>query len=180
MSSSMLKGLAAGIAIGAIALGAVMMNRTAKDNASRAAMAQALAAPPSPAALAVASASHDTVEVWKTATCGCCHMWIDYLQQQGFVVVAHDISDAELTKFTNANGVPDSLASCHTAHVGGYVIEGHVPAEDIRKLLADRPKIRGLSVPGMITGTPGMGDNPGKFTVVAIDAKGKPSVYAQH
>ena len=178
MSSSMLKGLAAGVAIGALAIGAAVVTRTSKANAARVAMEQAAAAPV--AQVAMVPQSNDTVEVWKSATCGCCHMWIEYLQQQGFVVVAHDMSDPDLSAIKAKNGVTDALASCHTAHVGGYVLEGHVPAEDIRKLLAERPKIRGLAVPGMITGTPGMGDAPAKFAVVAFDAKGAVTVYTQH
>jgi hypothetical protein len=174
----MLKGLAAGVAIGAIAVGAAVVTRTTKANAARAAMDQAAAT--QLATVAMVPTSGDTIEVWKSATCGCCHMWIEYLQQQGFVVIAHDMSDPELSAIKAKNGVTDKLASCHTAHVGGYVLEGHVPAEDIRKLLAEKPKIRGLAVPGMIAGTPGMGDTPAKFAVVAFDAKGATTVYAQH
>jgi hypothetical protein len=178
MSSNMLKGLAAGVAIGAVAVGAAVVTRTSKANAMRVEMQEAAETPATQVALA--PTSHDTIEVWKSATCGCCHMWIEYLQQQGFVVVAHDMSDPELSAIKTKNGVTDALASCHTAHVGGYVLEGHVPAEDIRKLLAERPKIRGLAVPGMIAGTPGMGDTPAKFSVVAFDTKGATTVYSQH
>ena len=108
MSSSMLKGLAAGIAIGAVAVGAAVVTRTSKANAARVAMEQAAAAPV--AQVAMVPQSNDTIEVWKSATCGCCHMWIEYLQQQGFVVVAHDMSDPDLSAIKAKNGITDKLA----------------------------------------------------------------------
>ena len=101
-----------------------------------------------------ATADSATIQVYKTPTCGCCTKWIDHLRAAGFEVEATDMPD--LTTFKAMNGVPDGLTSCHTAMVEGYVIEGHVPASDITKLLQERPKIAGLAVPGMPMGSPGM------------------------
>jgi hypothetical protein len=95
-----------------------------------------------------------TIQVYKTPTCGCCTKWIDHLEAAGFVVEAQDLSDLTLIKATN--GVPTQLASCHTAVVAGYVIEGHVPAHDVERLLKERPAVSGLAVPGMPKGSPGM------------------------
>lgn len=91
-----------------------------------------------------------TVEVWKSATCQCCSKWVQHLHDSGFNVSVYDENDLDALK--TRFGVPPALASCHTARVDGYTIEGHVPAEDIRRLLADKPTIKGLAVPGMPTG----------------------------
>jgi hypothetical protein len=95
-----------------------------------------------------------TIQVFKTATCGCCTKWIDHLRAAGFQVEATDMPD--LAGLKNENGVPEELSSCHTALVDGYVIEGHVPAQDIERLLAERPAVAGLAVPEMPMGSPGM------------------------
>ena len=97
-----------------------------------------------------------TVEVWKDSNCGCCHLWVEHLQAQGFKVQVRDVGNTAARKRL---GMPEKLGSCHTATVGGYVIEGHVPAADIRRLLKERPVALGLSVPGMPIGSPGM-DGP--------------------
>ena len=97
-----------------------------------------------------------TVEVWKDPNCGCCHLWVEHLQASGFKVAVRDVGNNAARKRL---GMPDKLGSCHTATVGGYVIEGHVPAADIRRLLKDRPLALGLAVPGMPIGSPGM-DGP--------------------
>lgn len=97
-----------------------------------------------------------TVEVWKDPNCGCCHLWVEHLQAQGFKVQVRDVGNTAARKRL---GMPEKLGSCHTATVGGYVIEGHVPAADIRRLLKERPVALGLSVPGMPIGSPGM-DGP--------------------
>jgi len=101
-----------------------------------------------------AMADAPTIEVFKTPTCGCCTKWIDHLREAGFTVTAKDLPDVSAIKA--ANGVPAKLASCHTAIVEGYVIEGHVPASDVRRLLTERPAVSGLAVPGMPMGSPGM------------------------
>lgn len=97
-----------------------------------------------------------TVEVWKDPNCGCCYLWIEHLQAHGFKVNVRDVGN---TAARQRLGMPEKLGSCHTATVGGYVIEGHVPAADIRRLLKERPVALGLSVPGMPIGSPGM-DGP--------------------
>lgn len=94
------------------------------------------------------------VTVYKTPTCGCCSKWVDHLRDSGFEV---DVKNRDSLVSVRAQyGVPDRLASCHTAHIGGYAVEGHVPATDIRRLLSQRPVAAGISVPGMTAGSPGM------------------------
>lgn len=121
------------------------------------------------------------VSVYKSPTCGCCGSWIEHMEEHGFVVEAHDTNDLVAVK--NANHVPSELQSCHTAIIDGYVIEGHVPADDIGRLLANRPDVAGLAVPGMPVGSPGMEvdgypDQP--FDVIAFDQSGNTDVFASH
>ncbi len=104
--------------------------------------------------LAAAGTAAPVITVWKTPTCGCCKAWVAHLRKNGFDVVTNDVSDT--TAIRKNLGLPDQYGSCHTAKLGEYVIEGHVPAEDIRKLLQDKPKARGLAVPSMPLGSPGM------------------------
>ena len=120
------------------------------------------------------------ITVYKSPTCGCCNKWVDHLRANGFNVRAHDVADITVAKKTN--GVPLTLGSCHTAKVGGYVIEGHVPASDIKRLLKERPPVRGLAVPGMPIGSPGMeqGAHKDRYDVLTFDAQGKTAVYASH
>lgn len=127
-------------------------------------------APPSTAAL-------PTVLVYKTESCGCCNAWVDHLRAAGFTVDARDVVD--LMSIKRDAGVPASHASCHTALVDGYVVEGHVPADQIERLLAERPEVAGLAVPGMPVGSPGMeGPGAGPYQVLAFDRQGSSSVYA--
>lgn len=109
-----------------------------------------------PIASAWAAPSRPMVEVWKAPTCGCCKDWIDYLEGNGFAVKAHDIGNNPVRLKL---GMPKQFGSCHTATVGGYVIEGHVPVREIRRLLREKPAAVGLAVPGMPVGSPGM-DGP--------------------
>lgn len=103
----------------------------------------------------LASAASTPVQVWKDPNCGCCKKWIAHLEANGFVVTARDEgNNAARTRL----GMPARFGSCHTALVDGYVVEGHVPASDIRRLLIDRPAALGLAVPGMPIGSPGMDD----------------------
>lgn len=129
-------------------------------------------------ALVRAPAPAPTVTVYKSASCGCCTKWVEHLRVSGFTVDAYDTEDLATVK-TNM-GVPSRLASCHTARVGNYVIEGHVPADLIRKLLAEHPALAGLAVPGMVTGSPGM-EGPGAqhYDVIAWDRQGNTTVYAR-
>ncbi len=116
------------------------------------------------------------VEVYKTSTCGCCSKWVEHLKQNGFTVKATDVADINEVKVRN--GVPSDAASCHTALVGGYVVEGHVPAASVRRLLRERPAVVGIAVPGMPIGSPGMeGPNPEAYDVVSFDKAGTLKVY---
>lgn len=116
--------------------------------------------------------------VYKSPTCGCCVGWADHLREHGFRVQSNDVSD--VTKYKVRHGVPASLGSCHTAVIDGYVIEGHVPAADIKRLLAKRPDVAGLAVPGMPTGSPGMSGPPQRYNVVAFERDGDMEVFARH
>jgi hypothetical protein len=117
----------------------------------RAVMAGLAAAALAPAALAQ---EPPHVVVLKDPTCGCCNGWVAHLRGAGFTVTVTDT--ARINAVKKRHGVPDDLASCHTAEVGGYVLEGHVPAAEVKRLLAERPQARGLAVPGMPMGSPGM------------------------
>lgn len=134
-------------------------------------------------ALIVATAGRlldrEGVLVFKSPACGCCSKWIDHLENHGFAVESRDVSDVRPVK--REHGVPEALAACHTALVGGYVIEGHVPAEDIRRLLRERPSIVGLAVPGMPLGSPGMEARVAEsYEVLAFDVDARTSVFARH
>ena len=119
------------------------------------------------------------ITVYRSPTCGCCSKWIAHLEANGFKVVARDRED--MTSVKIENGVRREFSSCHTAVIDGYVIEGHVPAEDIQRLLQDRPAVAGIAVPGMPIGSPGMeGPNPQPYDVVTFDALGNTSVFASH
>lgn len=121
------------------------------------------------------------LEVYKTPTCGCCGNWVEHLRAEGFTVNVTDLND--LSAIKRSGKVPASLQSCHTAKVGNYVVEGHVPAADIRKLLDERPAVAGIAVPGMPIGSPGMevaGVAAQKYNVMAFDGAGKTSVFASH
>lgn len=124
----------------------------------------------------------ETIEVFKTATCGCCHDWIAHLQDAGFAVAAQDLEYVALAELKQTAGVPDALVSCHTGRIAGYVIEGHVPAADIRRLLVERPDAIGLSVPGMPIGSPGMGPEVQReaYDVILIGRDGAANVFASY
>ncbi len=127
----------------------------------------------------IAVAELPTIQVYKSATCGCCIRWISHLQEHGFTVTATDVGDMSTVKVEN--DVPPRLYSCHTALVDGYVIEGHVPAPDIMLLLAERSKVSGLAVPGMPIGSPGMeGPNPESYNVLSFDDAGTIREFATH
>ncbi|MEQ8857568.1 MAG: DUF411 domain-containing protein [Pseudomonadales bacterium] len=118
-------------------------------------------------------AGEPVITVHRTPWCGCCGDWVDHLREQGFAVTVHEHED--LSPVRTRLEVPVALGSCHTAEVDGYAIEGHVPASDIRRLLQERPEgVRGLSVPGMPVGSPGMevGDRKDPFDVVAFGEDG--------
>lgn len=119
-----------------------------------------------------------TLAVTKTATCGCCGKWVSYMKKAGFTVTVRDVEDVGPT--ASRLGVPDKLRSCHTAEIGGYAIEGHVPAADVKRLLAERPNAAGIAVPGMVMGSPGM-ENGGQtqaYQTILFDKAGKTRVFA--
>ncbi len=122
------------------------------------------------------------VEVWKDPNCGCCKDWVDILEKSGFSARVFDIgNEAIRAQF----GMPAKLGSCHTARIGGYVIEGHVPVREIRRLLREKPKAIGLTVPGMVVGSPGM-DGPSykgrkdPYSVLIVHVNGESSIYQKY
>ena len=128
-----------------------------------------------------ALAGQPIVEVYKSATCGCCKEWVRHLRDNGFEVRAHDVPDPAAHRARA--GIPDALGSCHTALVDGYALEGHVPASEVKRLLKERPQARGLAVPGMPVGSPGMevGARVDPYAVLLIGADGKTySTYARY
>ena len=137
----------------------------------------ALATNPSP--------TRPLIEVWKTASCGCCKDWLKHVQAAGFQVKAHDVSDDVKRQKRQQLGLPEAFGSCHTAVVDGYVVEGHVPAREISRMLKERPRAVGLAVPGMPVGSPGMdgpeyGTRRDKFAVVLVQRDGRQSVYQNY
>lgn len=130
----------------------------------------------------LAAEPRPALEVWKTATCGCCKDWIRHLQIHGIEVTAHDVSETARREMRQRMGLADAFGSCHTARVGGYVVEGHVPARDIFRLLRERPAALGLAVPGMPVGAPGMdgpeyGGQKDPYSVLLVQRSGASTVY---
>ena len=118
------------------------------------------------------------ITVYKTPTCGCCRLWVEHAEKNGFKVKVIDMDD--LTSIKRTAGVPAKLESCHTALVGKYVVEGHVPADLIQKMLKEKPAILGLAVAGMVAGSPGMEQGAKQaYDVTAFTRDGKTSVYAR-
>ena len=130
-------------------------------------------------ALALSGPAHAApvaVTLYKNPECGCCDGYADYLRHYGFAVTAKATND--LSEISRKAGIPPDLQGCHTAFIGDYVVDGHVPVEAIKKLLAGRPAIKGITLPGMPLGSPGMtGDKTEPFTVYAITKDGRSSVY---
>lgn len=119
------------------------------------------------------------VEVWKNPNCGCCVKWIDHMREAGFDVIAHDVASTDPIRAKL--GMPDRYASCHSARVAGYVIEGHVPAGDVKRLLEERPMAKGLAVPRMPVGSPGMeGPYSEPYQTLMIGPGGAAKVFVQH
>lgn len=118
------------------------------------------------------------VSVYKSPACGCCGEWITHMRANGFRVEIRDLAD--VTPIKSRYGIPYGLGSCHTAIVEGYAIEGHVPATDVQKLLRERPKVKGLAVPGMVPGSPGMDQGPPQtYATLAFDDRGT-WAFARH
>jgi hypothetical protein len=134
------------------------------------------------AALGAQQGTLPPMTVYKSASCGCCKLWVDHARTAGFTVKTVDLDD--LAGVKRAMGIPARLASCHTVVVGSYVLEGHVPAADVKRLLAQKPKVRGLAVPGMPVGSPGMEQgspaNYDRYDVISFTTEGTTAVFASH
>jgi hypothetical protein len=156
-----------------------MMDRRGFLAAALVSAATLIARRASAAAPTMVSAARPPVTVYKDPSCGCCKKWVEYMEKSGFVVTAHDDTDMDALK--DHYGVPSDVRSCHTAIIGSYVVEGHVPAGDIDSMLAKKPQIAGLAVPGMVMGSPGMEGGMSKaYTVVAFQKTGATTPFASH
>jgi len=120
------------------------------------------------------------ITVYKNPSCGCCNKWISYLKDNNFNVIEENTRDVFAIK--KRLGVPEKLAACHTAVIDGYVVEGHVTASDIKRLLLLRPEVKGIAVPGMPVGTPGMekGNSKEPYNVITFDDKGNEKIFVKH
>ena len=129
-----------------------------------------------------ASAQVTEAHVIKTNGCGCCLAWMEHLEENGFSVTGENMFGGALVRYKLEQGVPQRMISCHTAEIGGYVVEGHVPAADIKRLLEERPDAVGLAVPGMPLGSPGMdfGNSQEAYDVFLIKADGSTEVFASY
>ena len=127
-----------------------------------------------------AAGNDSLITVWKTPDCGCCKEWIAHLQKNGFEVLAKDVPDT--APIRQRLGLPAKFGSCHTAQIGAYVLEGHVPAQEVRRLLREQPKAVGLAVPGMPVGSPGMevGSRQDPYDVLLVMADGSSRVYQSY
>ncbi len=130
--------------------------------------------------VAAQRATTPTVEVFKSPTCGCCANWVKHLEANGFTTKVTDVED--MTTVKAKYGVPGRLQSCHTAVVNGYVLEGHVPASEVQRLIKERPAVVGVTVPGMPIGSPGMevGNAVQPYNVLTFDKQGQTSVFASY
>lgn len=155
-------------------------DRLGAGRAALAALLLAVASAGAWLALPVAQpAAAEEVVVYKSPSCGCCQGWIEHMRAAGFSVKARDIEDLDAVK--RMYGVTEQLASCHTAVVGGYVVEGHVPADSVRRLLAERPEAKGLAAPGMPLGSPGMeADVKEPYDVLLFNGDGKAEVFERY
>ncbi len=124
------------------------------------------------------NAAATTIDVYKSSTCKCCAKWVDHMRANGFTVNTHDVGNKEVRERA---GISTTLGSCHTALVDGYAIEGHVPAQDIKRFLKERPRAIGLTAPGMPHGSPGMeGARSDPYDVLLINKQGDTTVYSRH
>jgi hypothetical protein len=127
----------------------------------------------------LASAAAPIIEVYKSASCGCCIGWVKHLEANGFTVKAQNVANP--SDYRTKGGIPNELGSCHTAMVQGYAIEGHVPAAEIKRLLAEKPKAKGLAVPAMPMGSPGMeGPRKDPYDVLLVQANGRTTTYKHY
>ncbi len=139
----------------------------------RAAVAALLAGP------VLANAAAPVIDVYKSAYCGCCGDWVKHLESNGFTVKTHNVANP--SDYREKHGIPTNLGSCHTGVVDGYAVEGHVPAADIKRLIAEKPKAKGITAPGMPMGSPGM-DGPRKdpYDVLLVEGNGRTRVFSHH
>ncbi len=130
----------------------------------------------------VAAQDKPAVSVAKSPTCGCCSAWVAHMRAAGFTVTTQDMGMGPLVAFKRTHGIAPKYASCHTARVSGYTIEGHVPAEDVMRLLREKPNAIGLAVPGMPIGSPGMevGTQRDAYDVLLINKDGTTRVFASY
>ena len=135
-----------------------------------------------PLAHEVAWASEEVLLVAKSPSCGCCGAWVEHMRAAGFKVEVANTSPSTLDALKARLGIAPEHSSCHTAQIGGYFIEGHVPAEDVKRLLAERPNALGLTAPGMPIGSPGMemGSEREPYDTLLIDRSGRATVFASH
>jgi hypothetical protein len=141
---------------------------------SPAATGAAAAAPAGPVAAPV-------MTIYKSPTCGCCHQYMEYLKAEKFPYKGVDVSYEELAKIKKRYGIPENLGSCHTGIIAGYFVEGHVPLPIVRKLLAERPPILGISLPGMPSGSPGMGGRKTEtWEIRAVGRDGRVTIFARY
>jgi hypothetical protein len=133
-----------------------------------------------PAAACARPAKAGELNIYKSPYCGCCGAWVDHIKASDLRVVVHEMED--VTPMAKKLGVPDAMRSCHTAVIDGYFVEGHVPAPDISKLLRERPKARGIAVPGMPIGSPGMdqGGRRDAYATLIVDHRGASRVFVRH
>jgi hypothetical protein len=132
--------------------------------------------------VAMAESSTPTIEVWKSASCACCGKWVKHLEANGFTVTVNAASKSMLDRIKRQAGIARTLASCHTGKIDGYVIEGHVPASDVKRLIAEKPDAIGLTVPGMPIGSPGMeqGGKTEAYDVLLVKRDGTTEIFAHH
>jgi hypothetical protein len=128
------------------------------------------------------AAAEGSIEVWKSATCSCCINWVKHLEANGFTVKVNTADPSMLDRLKAQFGIGEKLASCHTAKIGPYVIEGHVPASDVKRLVAEQPDALGLTVPGMPVGSPGMeqGAETEPYDVLLMKKDGTTEIFASH
>lgn len=131
--------------------------------------------------IAAAAEQSKPLHVFKSASCGCCAEWIKHMTENGFTAKAEDVALSELARIKRDAGIKPEHSSCHTGQIGGYSIEGHVPASDVKRLLAEKPDAVGLSVPGMPIGSPGMeaGDTREPYDVLLIKKDGTTEVWSK-
>jgi len=128
---------------------------------------------------ALAQQAQQTIDVYKSPYCSCCGKWVEHVTKAGFTVKTHEVDDVPGTR--KKLGMPEKLGSCHTAKIGNYLLEGHVPAEDIKRMLAEKPKALGLAVPGMPPGAPGMDiPNSSSYNTLLVQNDGGTRVFAKH